>query len=63
MKSIRDLVKTYPTVGAAAIDLKVHRDQLVRWINADALYNVMGEVWTPGKNKLTLSGRSSKTEK
>ena len=57
MKPIRDLVNQYPNLNAAALALKIHREQLKRFYDADAMYSpYLGEVWTRSPAKIILPG-------
>jgi hypothetical protein len=47
------LVSQYPNLTAAALALKVHREQLTRLVDAGALYDAnSGEVWIRSKTKI-----------
>jgi hypothetical protein len=55
MHSISYLVSQYPNLTAAAMALKVHREQLKRLVDAGALYDSFsGEIWIKSKTKLSL---------
>ena len=53
MQPIRRLINQHPNLSAAAKALGVHREQLKRLYDADALCSPLtGEVWIMSKTKL-----------
>jgi hypothetical protein len=55
MQQLKNIVNQYPNLTAAAMALKVHREQLKRLVDADALCSPLtGEVWIMSKTKLKV---------
>ena len=55
MQKLKNLVSQYPNLTAAAIALKVHREQLKRLVDAGAMYDAAsGDVWIRSKTKIQM---------
>ena len=55
MHSMSYLVSQYPNLTAAAVALKVHREQLKRLVDAGAMYDAASsEVWIRSKTRIQM---------